>query len=265
MFGFFNDGGSLSTTPGWQSAESSLQNFLAFGDYDGDGWADLAVSKWVNYESGIYRNVSGTMQTTPVWTTGDDDSDKGVAWADVDDDGWLDLALGHDPTRQYRNLDGTMSLVWESGASYHGHSDLRFHDFDRDGDPDLGEIHFSDGKTHLYLNTDGSLAVNPSWTYDSSAAGTAIAFGDVNGDGWDDLAIGYSGQPCVVVFLATPPDPDPDQNEDGLVDVDDYEVVSDCLTGPEVEPLSGCAYSDMNLDNDVDLEDMMLLFNAFTP
>ena len=29
------------STPGWQSAETSIQNFLAFADYDGDGLIDL--------------------------------------------------------------------------------------------------------------------------------------------------------------------------------------------------------------------------------
>ena len=32
--------------------------------------------------------------------------------------------------------------------------------------------------------------------------GTAIAFGDLNGDLWPDLVVGNSGEPCVKVFLA---------------------------------------------------------------
>jgi hypothetical protein len=201
---FINNAGTLGSVPGWQSTEQSIQNFLDFADYDKDGWEDLAVSKWVNFESGIYRNVAGTMQTTPVWTTGDTDSDKGVAWADVDRNTWPDLALGHDPTLLYGNIAGSLSSVWSSGATYHGHSDLRFCDVDMDGDEDLAEIHFSDGKTHIYLNDNFTLATTPSWTYDSSAVGTAIAFGDINGDQWPDLICGYSGDPSVVVFYATP-------------------------------------------------------------
>ena len=95
MFAFFNNSGVLSTVPGWQSAETSIQNFLDFADYDGDGWEDLAVSKWANFQSGIYKNTKGGLQTSPVWTTGNTDSDKGVAWADVDGNNWPDLALGH--------------------------------------------------------------------------------------------------------------------------------------------------------------------------
>ncbi|MHC4941505.1 MAG: FG-GAP repeat domain-containing protein [Planctomycetota bacterium] len=204
IYVFFNNAGTLAPAPGWQSAEISIQNFLAFADYDGDGWEDLAVSKWANFESGIYKNVNGVLQTVPVWTTGDTDTDKGVAWADVDGNDWPDLALGHDPTLLYGNDNGTLSSVWSSTASYHGHSDIRFCDVDLDGDEDLAETHFSDGKVHIYLNNDGTLETAPSWTYDSSAVGTAIAFGDINGDHWPDLIAGNSGDPSVMVFYATP-------------------------------------------------------------
>ncbi len=201
---FVNSGGTLPPSPSWQSAELSIQDFLAFADHDHDGWEDLAVSKWVNFESGIYANINGQMQTVPVWTTGDDDSDKGVAWGDVDGDTWVDLALGHDPTQLWGNDGGSLAVEWTSGASYHGHSDIRFCDVDMDGDEDLAETHFSDGKVHIYLNDGGVLASMPSWTYDSSSVGTAIAFGKINGDDWPDLVVGNSGEPCVKVFYAQP-------------------------------------------------------------
>lgn len=198
---FFNNDGDVATTPAWQSAETSIQNFLSFADYDHDGWEDLAVSKWANFESGIYKNNAGALETTPVWTTGDTDTDKGVAWGNVDGDTWPDLALGHDPTLLYTNSDGTLTQSWASTASYHGHSDLRFCDVDADGDDDLLEIHFSNGQAHLYLNREGTLDSAPSWTYDSSAVGTAVACGDISGDGMPDLILGFSGDVSVVVFF----------------------------------------------------------------
>ena len=145
------------------------------------------MSKWVNFESGIYKNLAGVMATVPVWTTGDDDSDKGVAWADVDGNDWPDLALGHDPTQLWTNDGGALSVTWISGATYHGHSDMRFCDVDRDGDQDLAETHFSDGKVHIYLNQDGVLDSAPSWTYDSSsvwARPSPSAINDDDGPTW---------------------------------------------------------------------------------
>jgi hypothetical protein len=203
MVVYVNDGGTLETSPSWVSAEISIQNFLSWGDHDGDGWEDLAVSKWANFESGVYKNVAGSLDTTPIWTTGTTDTDKGVGWADVDGDQDPDLALGHDPTQLWTNTSGSLAVTWTSAAPYHGHSDLRWEDVDLDGDPDLAEVHFSDGRAHIYLNRDGVLDSVPSWTFDSPHVGTAIAFGDLNGDDLPDLVVGNSGDTSLWVFYNT--------------------------------------------------------------
>jgi len=260
MYIFFNHTGVPQTTPGWQSAEWSIQNFLAFGDYDRDGWEELAVSKWANFQSAIYENLEGAIQTTPAWTTGDTGTDKGVAWADVDGNGWLDLALGHDPTLLYGNQDGALSVVWSSGASYFGHSDLRFCDIDRDGDADLAEIHFSNGETHIYLNNAGTLDTLPSWTYDSSAVGTALAFGDITGDGWPELVAGYSGQPCVVVFNNHGPPCPGDLDRDNDVDLGDLALL---LANYGATGVTSYYAGDLDGDGDVDLGDLALLLALY--
>lgn len=200
---FLNDEGSLDTTSSWQSAETSIQNFLAFGDLDGDTWEDLAVSKWINFESGVYKNLGatgGTLATTPMWTTGDDGDDKGVDWADIDDNGWMDLALGHDPTQVWTNDMGTLTATFSADGTFFGHSELRWYDVDRDGDPDLTEVHFSNGVVNLYRNDGGTLGTTPAWTHNAAGAGTALAYGDIDGDRWPDLIVGNSGDVSVMVF-----------------------------------------------------------------
>lgn len=258
IFMFRNDNGDLEHAPSWQSAEQSIQGFLSTADMDGDGWEDLAVSKWVNFESGVYQNNAGTLATTPMWTTGDDDSDKGVAWADVDGNGWPDLALGHDPTQLFTNEGGVLNQTWSSSASYFGHSDIRFCDVDGDGDQDLAEIHFSDGKTHIYLNNDGVLDSAPSWTYDDSSVGTAIAFGDITGNGRPDLIVGLSGDIPIRVFYAEDFDCPADVNGDNEVNIDD-------LFGVLANWGEGAGVYDVNNDDIVDIDDVFAILAEWGP
>lgn len=263
MWGFTNNSGTIPTTPTWQSSESSIQNFLAAADWDGDGWEDLAVSKWSNFQTGIYRNVNGLLAPAPAWTVGSTGSDKGVGWGDFDDNGWPDLAVGRNPTQIYGNDNGALSIVWSAVGTYFGHNDLRVVDVNRDGYPDLAECHFSNGKVQIYLNNNGVLDAAPTWTYDSPTVGTAIAFGDLNNDCWPDLVVGNSGQPCVKVFLSRPPAAG-DLDDDGDVDAADFGTFEDCYTTVGVPARAGCGQADLDCDTDIDLTDFAAFQVAFT-
>lgn len=201
---FINDDGVLETAPSWSSADEALSGYVAWGDYNQDGWYDLAVSKWTNWYSCVYRNNEGTLGINYVWRADNDDLQKGVGWSDVNGDSYPELAIGGNsmPTQLYPNNEGTLgtSPVWESNNSFHGCQDLAWADVDGDGDEDLATVHFSTGHLRIYLNVDGQLETSPSWQYDDPSSGTALTFGDINGDGSLDLVMGVSGDLCVKVF-----------------------------------------------------------------
>jgi hypothetical protein len=261
MYGFLNNNGTLAATPYWQSAESGIANFLAVGDYDQDGFDDLAVSKWANFQSGVYHNERGTLENVPAWTVGDGDTDKGIVWADLDDNGWPDLLIGRDPTTAYYNDMGTLTAGWFSTESYFGPSDMRVCDVDRDGDMDFADIHFSNGHARIYLNQGTSLETNPSWVYDSPHVGTALAFGDINGDCWPDLVVGNSGDPSLMVFFANPAWDTADMNCDGTVSAADIDGFVLALTGGQAgyeAQYPNCHYraADVNCDGVVSAADI---------
>lgn len=260
MYTFYNDNGTLNPVPGWQSDETSIQNCVRFGDLDGDGWEDLAVSKWANFETAIYGNNKGTLATTPLWTSGTQDTDRGVAWADVDGNDWPDLVLGHKPTTLYANDKGTLSIGWTANGTYFGAQETLFADVDRDGDQDLADIHFSNGHVRIYQNNNGVLDSDPTWVYDSPGAGTTLCFGDINGDRWLDLIVGNSGDISVMVFYATPRYTVGDLNCDNLVDFGDINPFVLALTDPngysQAYPHCELMAGDINGDGKADFGDI---------
>jgi len=255
---FKQNAGAVETTPSWASAESSIQNGLDAGDYDGDGWEDLAVAKWVNFLSGIYKSNAGALETTPIWTSPTTGGSKGAAFADVDGDRDLDVVFGATPAQLWTNTAGVFANTWTSAAASPSEQELMFHDVDGDGDQDLAEIHFSTGRCHIYLNQGGVLENAPSWTYDSTQVGNALAFGDLNGDGREDLAIGYSGDNSVAVFYAAPVCA-ADIDNSGVVNVDDLLAV---INGWGV---AGKSPADVTGDRLVNVDDLLAVINAWGP
>ena len=54
-----------------------------------------------------------------------------------------------------------------------------------------------------------------------------------------------------------------DQDRDGNIDLDDYSVLSNCLSGPGIEPAIACNQADLDEDGDVDLADFAELTADF--
>ncbi len=68
---------------------------------------------------------------------------------------------------------------------------------------------------------------------------------------------------AVVHVWSLPPGPDCDLDNDGDVDLDDFAILADCLTGPDVPTTPGCEAADLHADSDVDLADFATFQPAF--
>ena len=188
--------GSFSAAS-YQSFPDLALGDVAWGDYDGDGDADLLLTG--EQENGtattrLFRN-NGNRTFTDTNANIANMRASNVDWGDYDSDGDLDFYIagvlqnGTSTTKLYRNNGGRFSEVY-AGLKGLRRGDGQWSDYDRDGDLDLlltGRDTQNKRWTILYKNDNGSFVEVDVLFPDVDLS--AIDWGDFDNDGYDEVAI----------------------------------------------------------------------------
>jgi hypothetical protein len=215
---YYNSGdGTFVTTTTACQGHPTLN--LDFGDVDDDGDLDLAIVGHYSEYICINGNVnddgddkcSGTFTRTRWLAWRKDKNTNGLALGDANRDDILDVAVGRESyaNEVYLidrdvNVSATLSFdpVWERTWS------VAWEDVDHDGDLDLASGN-SYRPTVIYFNepvtTTHSFTLTKPIVLGTGGHRTlSVAFGDVDGDGHPDLAVGSEGGQNVVYLNTLP-------------------------------------------------------------
>ncbi|WP_217176920.1 VCBS repeat-containing protein [Streptomyces sp. AC495_CC817] len=213
---------SQNTTgvPGSAEKNDAFGWVSAYGDYNNDGYDDLAVSALAEDVDGdtdggtvliVWGSASGLSGATTVKdpaTSSHDYWGTALASGDFDGDGKEDLAVGSSSNRVYV-FKGGISKSGTYGARYSFTTDILSGNGTGTLVMSAGDVN-GDKRTDLVVNgyeTDGDYHYNTNWYVPGSASGLSASgaqelkrgiitgIGDVNGDGYGDIVTGQDWDP----------------------------------------------------------------------
>ncbi len=143
---------------------------LAGGDWNGDGYSDLALGEpgYQDFGGGAHQfrgSVDGLIGSSSTYGIQEQRSGSAIAIGDFDDDGFDDFAVGEPAYVQSGIGEGRVVIYGGSASGPFFEQSLR-----------------------------QSLAGVPGAAEDGDEFGAALATGDFNGDGFADLAVGAPGE-----------------------------------------------------------------------
>jgi hypothetical protein len=176
---------------------------VAVADFNGDGYADVAVANATDGTVSILlNNGNGTFTLKSTIATGS--GSAAVVAADFLGNGKQDLAIanqtGNTVSILLGNGDGTFTAA-TTLTGFSGPGSLVSADFNNDGRYDLAVANASNGTVSIFLsNGNGTFTAQSALTLPSSVP-SAIAAADFNGDGNQDLIVADSANSVLSIFL----------------------------------------------------------------
>lgn len=188
-------GVAVSTTYYFPNAVPFLPYDLAWGDYDNNGWLDIAAAFPLQKQAQLYANLNGTYKLSETLPTSTFLSPLGVDWADLNGDGWLDLVVADIGPKVYFNGQGSFKqshLTSLAAGSLQGQS-WGIRAIDMAAGWERLMLARRDGPSLTYPLHAAYLATQKTPVENAAVPIGGIAWGDADGDLDLDLLVGGAG------------------------------------------------------------------------
>lgn len=174
---------------------------VVVADVNGDGINDILNSEYSDAFSVRLGQGDGSFSSATLYNMGmAGGTVSSIVVGDIDGDGYEDVAISgvdgsYDTTVAVRFGvgDGTFGAVSTVDLGYSDRTnELRISDFNNDGNNDLiivADDTGGNGFVRVALNDGDRTFSTGAYTTSPSLLGTGLAVGDINGDGFDDIAI----------------------------------------------------------------------------
>ena len=192
---------SFAQPPGSPISVGSHPLYVASGDFNSDGYGDLAVAnEYSNTVSILLGNGNGTFQTGGTYAVGQ--SPSCVAIGDLNHDGKSDLVVTDENSNNVSVLLGNGNGTFAASTTYAVGAvplEVTVADFNGDDQSDIAiTCYFSNGVSVLLANSNGTF--QSAVTY-SLGTFRGVVAGDFNRDGVLDLAVVNADGESVGVLL----------------------------------------------------------------
>ncbi|MFC1649844.1 FG-GAP-like repeat-containing protein, partial [Patescibacteria group bacterium] len=205
------------------------------GDFNGDGWADVAVITTLGGLDVFLNDGDGTFAAAANYSGNGYAADTG----DVNSDGYPDIvALAANNAEVFlNNGDGTFAAKVSYGVGSASYSrGINLGDVNRDGKLDVVTANLFDDTVSVLINV-GDGTFNTKVDYDTGNEPDALEMADFNGDGHLDIAVTNDGADDDVSILLNNGDGTFAARVDYAVNTNPYEINIadfDHVNGPDI-------------------------------
>ncbi len=200
------------------TSSGSVSSSLAVGDFDGDGFLDIAAVFSGTSSVSAYRNTTGTAGNTPSFAaavaTTTAATPVGVSIADVDMNGKPDIvvvsSLASNNVSIISGIGLSLGLLVflpaQTLSAGTNPSAVALGDLDRDGKLDIAIANEGSNNVSVFHNTNailGTISFGTPFTLTAGTSPTSVAISDLDGDNWLDIVAANSGNGHVSAFRST--------------------------------------------------------------